>query len=148
MTYTPPIPWIETEQRLRKKAYAHLDNDPQILLERDAWFDVDADLFHARLIGFEDEIVADWWIRKVEPILLVPLRQSMRTMVRDATDQHFLDSAGIFDPELGLTPMRTARYVLQSGFATLSVDGMYDPPCELRPDCTAKIAFLRYKRRA
>jgi hypothetical protein len=143
------IPWAEVEDRLREEAYEALDNDPQILLERDAWFDVDADLFHARLIGFEDEIVAEWWIHRVEPILLVPIHQSFRTMVREATDQQFLDSAGIYDTGLGFQPIRTARYVLQSGFATLSVDGMYSPPVErLRPDNTARVAFLRYRRRA
>jgi hypothetical protein len=143
------IPWAEVVPRLLEHAYGAMNNDPQILLERDAWFTVDADLFHARLIGFEDEIVADWWIRKVEPILLMPITQSMATMVREVTDQQFLDSAGIHDPELGIAPMRTARYVLQSGFATLSIDGMYSPPVErLRLDQTAKIAFLRYRRRA
>lgn len=133
------ISWAEVEPALRDQAYRKLDTDPQILLEGDSRFDVDADLFYARLIGFEDEIVEDGVrLTSVQPEIHVAIPQPLR-----------LSDFAADEPIVGLEPTTRAVYRLQSGFATLSVDGMYGPPVEkLRKDFTARIAYLRYRRRS
>lgn len=142
--------WTEYEAFLRDRAYQTLDRDPRILMEGDGGpVGLDADLFHARLLGFEDEVVRDIWVRGAEPTLLMPIEQSFATMAREATDQAFLDAAGIYDPDLGFRTSRVARYELQSGYVVLSVAAEYQPPVErLRPDSTARVAYLRYRRRS
>ena len=131
--------WAQVEARVREKAYRTIDRDPQVLLEQDGGpVGLDADLFHARLIGFEDEIVKEMWIRGAEPTILLPIPQRPLVLATDAETVRW-----------EMEPSRVARYELQSGFAALSVSGEYDPPVEkLRPDFTARIAYLRYRRRA
>jgi hypothetical protein len=144
------VPWFEMEPMLCERAYGHLDNDPQILLEHDAWFDLDADLFHARLIGFDGEVVKEVWVNSVMPVIMMPIYQRLALTI-DPTEiapgVHRLDGVEIHLP---VDPHEPARYVLQSGFATLRVSGFVtDPPVErLRDDMTAVVAFLRYKRRS
>lgn len=147
-------PWSETERRLRERAYTAMNNDPQILLERDAWFDLDADMFHARMIGFDDEIVREAWIRRPEPVILEPIVRPFSLARADPTEiapgVHRLHGVDIHLPldDDDLLYGRTARYHLQSGFVVFTVDAKYQPPAEPRPDMTVKIAFLRYRRRA
>jgi hypothetical protein len=129
--------WSEFEPCLRDRAYRRIDAMPELLLETDSWFTLDADLFYARLMGYEDEIVKDGLqLTKVVPDIRVPIYQRLTLAPFDP-----LDPAAI--------EIRTARYVLQSCFATLSVSAMHNPPVEkLRDDFTAKVAFLRYRRRS
>lgn len=130
--------WSQVEAIMRDRAYRTLDRDPQILFETDGGpVGLDADLFHARLLGFEDEIVKEMWVSGAEPTILVPIPQRPVMLASDATEVRF-----------EMEPTRVARYELQSGFAVLSVAAEYEPPVErLRPDFTAKVAYLRYRRR-
>lgn len=131
--------WTEVEAFMRQKAYRAIDRDPQILFERDGGpVGLDADLFHARLIGFEDEIVSEMWIRGAEPTILMPIPQRPVVLRSDATSLRY-----------EMETSRVARYELQSGYAVLSVEAEYNPPVEkLRPDFTARVAYLRYRRRS
>lgn len=134
-------PWAEMEPMLRDRAYRRLVDDPEILLETDTGglYDFDADLIYARLLGFDDEIVKDGLLLpKVMDQIFVPIHQRLTRASSDPSDL------------LEIEPPRTARYVLQSSFVTLSVSGFVtDPPVEkLRDNFTAKIAYLRFRRRA
>ena len=131
--------WSEVEAFMRERAYRALDRDPQILLERDGGpVGLDADLFHARFLGFEDEIVREMWVPRAEPTILMPIPQRPIWSAVDAASVHW---------EMEVS--RVARYELQSGYVTLSVAAEYDPPVEkLRPDFTARVAYLRYRRRS
>lgn len=142
-------PWEHTERRAREEAYATINADPQLLLEEDSWFDVDADLIYARLIGFDDEIVRDGMpLSKVPREIRMPILQSSRRLFREAEDEAFLNRLGIFDPAL-LMPPAPAVFRLQSGSATIRVSGELCPPVEqLRDDNTAVLAYLRYRRRS
>jgi hypothetical protein len=142
--------WEQAERMAREQAYDTIDADPQVLLEQDSWFDVDADLIYARLLGFEGEIVRDGWrLPKVTPEIRMPIVRSTRALFREAADEAFLNRAGIIDVDLLMPTVRTAVYRLQSGFATIRVSGQFRPPVEqLRDDDTAVLAYLRYRRRA
>lgn len=142
--------WAQVEPTLRDRAYKRIDDMPELLLEHDAWFTLDADIIYARMFGFEDEIVEDRLrLTKVEPAIFMPIFQSTTRMIQEATDAAFLDKAGIFSVDMGIAPMRAAEYRLQSCFVTMSVSGMHDPPVEqLRDDGTVTVAYLRYRRRS
>lgn len=131
--------WTEIEAFMPERAYRTLERDPQVLLERDGGpVGLDADLFHARLLGFEDEIVTEMWVRGAEPTILMPILRRPVVLRADAASLRY-----------EMEPSRVARYELQSGFVTLSVSAEYDPPVErLRPDFTARVAYLRYRRRS
>lgn len=132
--------WTGIERIMRERAYRTIERDPQILLETNGGpVGLDADLIYARLIGFEDEVVQDG-LRLSEAVatLRVPIPRRPLFVREDA------DSV-LWETE----PTRVALYELQSGFATLSVSGEYLPPVEqLRPDNTARVAYLRYRRRS
>ncbi len=132
--------WDTVERSLRQRAYASLDNDPQILLATDAHFTVDADLFYARLIGFEDEIVRDAvQLPRVVPEIFLPIPRPRLTL------RPREPGAAIELSDLGV-----ARYVLQTGHVVLTVSGEYGPPIDhLDPETvTARVVYLRYRRRA
>lgn len=126
--------WTEVETIMREKAYRRLDNDPQVLLEQDAWFNVDADLIFGRLYGLDGEIVQDGWqLRRIEPRVLLPIiPRSLLAM----------------DDTPAVPTLRTATYVLQSGYVLVPMDAVYAPPgVEIRPDGTFVVLYLRYRRR-
>lgn len=121
---------------------------PELLLETDSWFHVDADIYYARLLGFEDEIVRDGMaLRRAEPQILMPIPMSFKVMTSEVLDEKFAHDNGI---RLDIAPMKTAVYVLQSCFVTLDVSGeTYEVPVDkLRNDFTVKVAYLRYRRRS
>lgn len=126
--------WEQIEPTLREEAYRVIDSDPQVLLETDAGFSLDADVFFARLVGFDDEVVADWRINRIEPELYVPLMD--RPTMASAED--------VLYP----TMPRRATYKLQSSYAMHTVQSI-DGPSDVkpRPDFTIKVAYLRYRRR-
>lgn len=141
--------WAEVEPTIRDRAYRRIDAMPEILLETDSWFTLDADLFYARLIGYDDEIVQDGvLLPKVEHDIFVGINQPLDYEL--LADDAFLHKAGIATLDTAIPTLRTARYALQSCFVTLSVSGeLYDPPVKkLRDDFTARIAYLRYRRRS
>lgn len=133
-------PWAEIEPVLRDRAYRHIDAMPEILLETDSWFTLDADLIYARLIGYEDEIVKDGLrLPRVEPEIYLAIMR--RPRIYEPTPAEFS-----IEPE----PMLKATYRLQSCYTTLDVSAeLYDVPVEnLRHDHIAKVAYLRYRRRS
>lgn len=140
-------PWTDVERHCREAAYAQIDADPQVLLEHDTTPDgIDADLFHARLIGFDDQIVRELWLTK-------PLAVVLEAIPRPMTFAPVTDSTDPFSPawDDDMLYGRTARYHLQSGQViwTVSLEVTTWPPIEkCRPDRTVKIAYLRYRRRA
>jgi len=127
--------WELVEPILREKAYGTIDNDPQVLLADDAGgLGIDADLFHARLIGFDDQIDAEMWVRRAESDIYVPLPPKLTPID--------------FDIETMTPELRKAVYKLQSGWVVMTVNGEDAPPhIELRPDFTIRVAYLRYRRR-
>lgn len=129
--------WEHAEPCLRKRAYATLDANPESLLDGDAGgVSTPADVIMARLIGFDDQIVADGWrLTRPEPVLLMPIPERL--------------SATMIDPQPFTMP-RTARYVLQRGHAVVPLDGMYAPP-GVTPDpqtLLVRVLYLRYRRRS
>lgn len=123
------------EPLLRRRAYGALEADPQVLLEVDGGpLGVDADVFIARLIGFEDEVVDDGIrLRRAEPVYLVPLHRRLSMLEPDPAE---------------LAPMRISTYVLQSGYALATVAAENAPAdVAVRDDFTVRVLYLRYRRR-
>lgn len=148
------IPWTEIEPILRDRAYRRLDSDPNVLLEGDAWLSVDADVYYARLLGYEDEVVQDAMrIHTALPEIYVPIP---RRFVWPGPDEIALGLYKIDDTEVWMPPSipqlhaDRAVYRSQSVFVTLDVScELYEPPVEkVRPDMTVRIAYLRYRRRS
>jgi hypothetical protein len=129
--------WTEQLRHLRDEAYEGvLNNDPRILLEVDGGpVGLRADLITARLLGPDEQIVADWIIPNVEPELRMPIPERVTACV---------DSAVPTMPGL-----RVARYVLQSSYAQMELAPGYAPPSFLPdpPNFMCKVLFLRYRRR-
>jgi hypothetical protein len=127
--------WEQAEPIFRERAYRSLAAQPEYLLEGDGGpIGLKADAVFARLTGFDDEIVKDGYrLSRVEPELRVPMRPRLQAWS---------------EPAASAALLRVARYVLQSGWATLSVSVPYLPP-GVEPDVTgqAVLAFLRYRRR-
>lgn len=129
--------WAEYEAVLRKQAYRTIESDPQVLLEHDSGGPgIAADLIYARLLGYDDEIVQDGWrLRRIEPVLLLPIFPRMSLAESDV---------------LGPGVTRSATYALQSGYALVSVHAeVAMPPAGVRvgPDGTFRVLYLRYRRR-
>lgn len=128
--------WEQAERSARHKAYRTLDNDPRILLEGDGWpGGVKAEVYLARLFGYDDEIVADVVrLPRPEPVYFLPIASRLGLGVADE---------GPTEP-----PIRKATYVLQSGFALVTLAAEYAPPdVKLRDDFTFRVLYLRYRRR-
>lgn len=126
--------WAEAEPIMRERAYRTLDSDPQSLLECDGGpVGQTADVILARLVGFDDEIVGDIRLQRVEPVWLVPIYERV-TLVEAAPCP---------------TRMRTARYVLQSGYVRMQLAPEHAPPDTTPgpPAFTVSLLFLRYRRR-
>jgi len=127
--------WEEMEPVLREQAYRTIDHDPRSLLEVDGGPEgLRADVYMARLLGLDDDIVKDGWrLPRAEPHLRLPLFQRVTLAVPD---------------EMLYPTLRTARYELQSSFCTLRVAAEYLPPdVKVGPDFVATFAYLRYRRR-
>lgn len=128
--------WDQAEPVARRKAYRTIDNDPMVLLEGDGGpGGIKAEVYMARLFGYEEEIVADGMrLRRPEPVILMPLhrRQSLLT---DETEPL-------------LPSLRAATYVMQSGFAVVTLAAEYAPAdVTLQDDFTFRVLYLRYRRR-
>lgn len=126
---------------LRDRLTAHVESQPEVLLEHDGGpMGLKADLYLATLYGMDGQVDAEWRIPKVEPYLLRPVRPRM---------------SAAFDPEPEpIMPMlRTARYELQSNWATMQVDWLHFHkmlPIDIRPDpgtYLITVALLRYRHR-
>lgn len=131
--------WEEFELALREQAYGTIDADPRLLLETDGGpVGMKADVIFARLIGMDDNIVQDGWrLPRVEPYLLMPIPLSRRERMAN------------YEPTVADAVLRTAKFVLQSGFAHTRVSGEYAPPgVSLDSDFMFDVLYLRYKRRA
>lgn len=133
--------WAEVEPAIRDSAYRRIDADPQILLEDDSEFELEADLIYARLFGFDGEVVHDGRpLFTVVPKILVPIVTPARVSL-----------GGTNQPEdtIDYETYRYAAYHLQSTHITLRVSGEYGPPvAQLADDHTATVAYLRYRRRS
>jgi len=129
--------WTEMLGLLRERAYGIIDCDPSVLLSGPGGSGgVEAHAIYARLFGFDDEVVADWRIKREEPVLLMPIAERL--------------TIAQFNEPSTSPSMRTARYVCWSGHATMSVSAMY-LPSDIQYDfttCQATLLFLRYKREA
>lgn len=147
------MPWTDLEPTLRDRAYRRIDAMPELLLETDVWGSPDcedAELIYARLIGIDGEIVKDGLcLPRVEHHILMHIPQRLATFTDEiAPGVYKIDGVEIWMPP-AVDPMPVAEYTLQSCFTTLFVSGEYHPPVEkLRPDFTAKVAYLRYRRRS
>lgn len=132
--------WDFIEPTLREQAYATMDADPQSLLEHDGGPEgMTADVVMARLIGFDDQIVKDGWRReRADPVLLLPIHERPKL------------TASLAPTEADLYPtMRTARYVLQSGYVVFAMDAVLLPlGVPHGPDFRTTFLYLRYRRRA
>jgi hypothetical protein len=129
-------PWEQAERSAREKAYRTLDNDPRILLEGDGGpGSIRAEVYMARMLGYDDEVVADGLrLPRPEPVYRMPIVPRGPLFAADD------------DP---LVPtIRAATYVLQSGFALVTLAAEYAPPgVTLRDDFTFRVLYLRYRRR-
>lgn len=128
--------WREVEPVLRARAYDTLAWQPESLLEVDGGpLGFKADVILARLIGFDDQIVDDTLrLSRVEPELRVPIMPRLTRV----------------DVDVSVPSMRTARYVLQSGYATLKISPEVAIPPGVKfgpPDFLTTLLFLRYRRR-
>lgn len=128
--------WDQAEPVFREKAYRTIERDPQILLEGDGGpGSVQAEVYMARLYGYDDEIVADGLrLPRPEAVYLMPIMSQPAWMRADEDMQPAL--------------IRTATYVLQSGFALVKLAPEYAPPgVTLGDDFTFRVLYLRYRRR-
>lgn len=125
---------------LRQRLTAHIEAQPEVLLEHDGGpMGLKADIILATLYGMDDQIDAEWRIPRVEPHLLMPIRPRLTAI----------------EPEPGplLPTMRTARYELQSNWATMQLDWLHHRdllPADVHPaqgDYLVTVALLRYRRR-
>jgi hypothetical protein len=139
--------WRDIEPALRGQAYGSIDADPQILLEGDGGpSGLDADIFMARLIGYDDQIIEDTII----PHIVDQLLRATRTVNPLPLDGTSHDAIWCVD-DVRAEPMTLREaYVLQSGYATAtwSLECGPMPDVKPRPDGTIRIAYLRYRRRA
>lgn len=133
--------WPDFERHLRQRLNAAIDAQPESLLETDNGpIGMKADIILARLLGFDDQIVSDTMrLRRVEPLLETPIPERL--------------TLATLEPEPGdYVPLRTARYVLQSGYVTMQVDPVAVPlPGGVKvgpPDFRATVLFVRYRRRS
>lgn len=132
----PVSHWERMEPTLRHRAYRTIESDPQVLLEADGGpVGMQAEVVLARLLGFEDEVVQDGLrLAQVVPDLRVPLPASLSLLSSDSVQPQ---------------PIRTATYVLQSGFALTKVAAEYAPPgVEVGNDFTFRVLYVRYRRRS
>lgn len=129
--------WLGWEETHRERLNAYIQRQPEFLFERDGGpLTLKADLYWARLIGFEDEVVDDVTLTRPEFEIHLPL--PIRPTAQIAADPH----ASLLH--------RTARYVLQSNWATFAVSAICGPPGLPYSADTflCQIAFLRYRRRS
>lgn len=113
------------------ECYEVINNDPQLLFEHDGGpYGIPADIFVARLYGMDEELIDEWRIPRIESELRMPLRERVRVSAEPSP----------------YPTLRTARYVLQSNYATAQIAGEYVTP--LIPwQPTVTVLCLRYKRR-
>lgn len=131
--------WAHIAPLLRDRAYGMLDNDPAILLETDAASALPADVYFARLIGLDDEIVQDGWQlpggTAPTPVLRVPISRRMT----------------LADGPIEPTMNNVAEYRLQSGSAVtpIAAEVAIVPGVEPNPSTfLTRVGWLRYRRRA
>jgi hypothetical protein len=125
--------WAVIEPMLVEQAEGVINNDPSVLLEQDGGpVGMTADVILARLFGFDEQVDHDWRVRRVEPVLLAPIRDRVTVMVDD-------------DPYM---MPRVAEYRLQSNYATLSLDARYAPADVIPgPQFIVSVLFVRYRRK-
>lgn len=133
-------PWTEFDRMFRDMLTARVEQDPEVLLEHDGGpVGLKADVIFATLYGMDEQIEAEWRIPRVEPYLLMPLRERVTIAAPEPT---------------AMPTMRTARYELQSNWATMNVSystliGSW--PADVKPDPTTlmvRVALVRYRRRS
>jgi hypothetical protein len=130
--------WDEGLPYFVNNAYAHLDAQPESLLETDGGpVGISADVYMGRMIGPDDQVISDVRLPSAVPEWLMPIAPPLRVF------------GGAEVGSLPYVPMGAARYVLQSGYATMALDGMYAPK-DVTPDPRSNqftVVFLRYRRR-
>jgi hypothetical protein len=133
MTLTVLRDWSPEFTTLVDMAYRRMTRDPEYLLEHDGGLvGVTADYVVARLIGYDEQVERTMLLHEVLPELRLPFVPTTRTLLSEA------------DPSL--PDFRTARYVLQSGYATGEVRGEWCPGGPPRRGF-GTVLCLRYKRR-
>ena len=133
-----PSFWDDVLPALNEAAHQTLDGMPESLLEHDGGpYGVKADIIVARLYGLDGEIVKDRvGLDRILPEYLMPIRRPLRTLMNDPAGPDSFN-------------LPTARYVLQSGYVTMEVDGSY-APYSVTVDVQRlqfTVLFLRYRRR-
>jgi hypothetical protein len=131
--------WDEIRLVLRERVYATLDDTPESLLETDAASALPADVYFARLIGFDDEIVQDGWRlpggTAPTPILRLPLMRRMTLAT---------------GPDPSATMLNVAVYRLQSGSVVTPISAETALVPGVEPDFrtfVTRVGWLRYRRR-
>lgn len=131
--------WQEFEPMLRERLTRLIDSDPEVLLEHDGGpFGLKAHLYLATLYGIDGQVDAEWRIPAVTSTLLRPLMRRSSYAIPES------------EPGPGIA---TARYELQSSWATLNLDWMLHRnllPDDVRPDpgtFLVTVALLRYRHR-
>lgn len=132
--------WAHVEPTIRDQMNATLDAQPESLFEHDGGpVGRTADIILARLVGFDDQVVDDALrLRRVEPEWRTPIPARL-----SLTPEPFSPDDAI---------LRTARYVLQSGFAEMKLDPTAVPlPPDVKPTppgFLVTVLFVRYRRRS
>ncbi len=132
--------WTEFEPFLAERLTGVIEHQPEVLLEHDGGPEgLKADIILAVLYGMDGQVDALWRIPKVTHALLRPIRRRLSLRA---------------DPDEMTSPsIATARYVLQSSWATMTLDYLahrdFLPP-DVKPspgtnEVTA--ALLRYRHR-
>lgn len=133
---TVKVPWEELEPMLYERMERTINADPNVLLETDGGpVGKTADIILARLYERDDQAVRDLRLTRVEPVILIAIPERL-TMAEPTTPESF-------------EMPRTARFVLQSGFATCQLSPEYAPPfvTPKPPDFMTSVLFVRYRRR-
>lgn len=130
--------WQDFEPILRDRLTRHIEAQPELLLEHTGGPEgLKADVILATLYGFDEQVDAMWRVPRVESVLLRPLPQPL--------------SAAVSEADL-MPMMRTARYDLQSNWATLNLDWLHYRaalPPDVRPapgTLLVSVAMVRYRR--
>lgn len=129
----------DLERHLRDRLEANIVNDPQVLLDQDGGpAGIRADVYLAKLIGHDDQTVAEIRVKEARDVVLLPIPARPSRLVSEAADVY--------------PTIRTARFNLQSGYAMSKVDeglalaqGLIASPAR-KPDFLLDVVLLRYRR--
>jgi hypothetical protein len=131
--------WTEFQPYLAERLTRVIESKPEVLLEHDGGPEGPrADIILAMLYGMDGQVDAIWRVARAEPYLLRAVAPTLRAMLAETEPSPHLN---------------TARYSLQSNWATMTLD--WTMLREALPDdvhpapgtSTVSVALLRYRHR-